>query len=526
VIRKLLSERVWNTILLILTIGLAVCIPLTKTGVTVGTIALGVITLLITPLSRWKTVFLQKKSFLALFLLFAWSFLSLAWSHNSADGFRFINLVLPFFILFFVFSLRPFAEEKHLKWILNAFLISVTYAAFHNLRRYYQAPEGTFTDMRELSVFVSHIRFALMITISIVICGWKFKNSVTFFRWFYLLLIVFLLYYTFISEVITGYLSLFFIVLMVAGRWIFDRFQRKRNFYFLCGFVVLLFAGMLFGWSKYVEHKRHYTLLTKTAQGNYYWSDTTQLFFENGNITNINIQFQELKKAWAKRSSISLDTPAQNGQKYLWNLIRYMTSKGLTKDAEGVQQLTDSDVEAIENGKFTTLDVTQGPKFRLLQMRDELLSTGIDPNGYTMKQREEYWSAGWHLFLQHFWKGTGSGDLMPDFRQYYAQTHSRLTLENQRKTHLQFLTFGIRWGVVGLGLFVIFLVSIFKEIPRKSYYFVAIIIGILIFSFLNEDTIETLTGGVLCAFFMGLFSGFGFQRLDQENRLDEQDERE
>ena len=99
-------------------------------------------------------------------------------------------------------------------------------------------------------------------------------------------------------------------------------------------------------------------LLTKTTHNHVYLQDTLFKLAENGNLIAINISDVELKKEWGKRSELSYDENGKNGNNIRFTLLRYLASKGLTKDSLGFSSLTTNDVFNIENGisfNFTKL---------------------------------------------------------------------------------------------------------------------------------------------------------------------------
>jgi O-antigen ligase len=82
--------------------------------------------------------------------------------------------------------------------------------------------------------------------------------------------------------------------------------------------------------------------------------------------------------------------------------------------------------------------------------------------------------------------------------------NSKLLIENQWESHNQFLSVWVSYGIIGLLLFIFWLFSIFQNLVRKQWLDLAIFF-VLLFSFLVEDTLGTLTGMTLFGFFAGIF---------------------
>jgi len=87
-----------------------------------------------------------------------------------------------------------------------------------------------------------------------------------------------------------------------------------------------------------------------TLQGNYYLHDFENKAVENGNYTYLYICHDEMRSEWNKISKIKYDDIRPNGYPLYTTLIRYLTSKGIRKDAEGIKVLTNQDITNVENG--------------------------------------------------------------------------------------------------------------------------------------------------------------------------------
>ncbi|HRO75329.1 MAG TPA: O-antigen ligase family protein [Crocinitomicaceae bacterium] len=515
---RFIPEKRLHQAYIFLCIVLAIFIPLNKVGLSITTLLLGLLTLFFTPLTRLKETFKTHKSSLLVLVLLGWSLLSLSWTKDLASGFKYINLILPFYIVFFVLALRPIRAEKERFYILNAFILATFGTALTNWIVYSQQTDYYHYDMREMSLFTSHIRFALMVVIALVLSVYYFFKTKQNWKWLYLPIGLFLLYYTYRSEVISGYIS---VTVALVGALIYTLFHFIPNKKIAWSLTVIFILGTAFTGgiiATKLFSRPHFNVLTHTKQGNLYWSDTTNTKFENGYPINVNIQVDELNDAWQKRSAVALHDLAKNGMTHQSNLIRYMTSKGLNKDAEGISKLTKKDIQNVENGFISIYQEDNSMRTRLQNIADELAYRGNDPNGLTFLQRLEYWKAGLAIVNEHRLVGVGAGSSKAYFLDYYDQTNSKLATENRRESHQQFLSIAVNFGLVGLGIFVLLLIFVFLETPQKVHYY--LILAILLVSFLNEDTLETQTGGTLVAFFFSFLSGISVKGQQQQNRLD------
>lgn len=492
-----------NKVYIFLYACLVIFLPFNKVGLSIVTALLVVTTVLFTPLPTYINRFKNKRSFRLLFLLFCWVFISLSWSDDWLEGVTFINLILPFFVLFFVFLLHPISKENDGKIIAHAFLFSVLTTTVINLFYYFTEDTNDYAyDIRELSLFTSHIRLSLMVVAGIVISGYFWLRSSKKWRWFYFVLAFYFLYYTYLAEVISGYISLLIVALVGGVALLTQKLKNPIKVMLVSVFLMIgLGSGIVFGVSKWLSRPQTSVLL-QTKQGKPYWSDTLATIYENGYPVSVNIQMSELEEEWAKRSSYNLDSSFFNNIPLRWSVIRYLTSKGLNKDAEGVRALTNEDIQNIEKGQVSILDNIHPLKARLISMNDELLAIGVNPNGYTFLQRLEYWKAGISIVKENPLIGVGSGGAKEAFSTYYVKTNSPLSEPNRRQSHQQFLSIAVNYGLIGLFVFVLFLVFLLREVYPSKYVYAILVF--LIVSFFTEDTLETQVGATLFSL-LGLF---------------------
>jgi O-antigen ligase len=77
--------------------------------------------------------------------------------------------------------------------------------------------------------------------------------------------------------------------------------------------------------------------------------------------------------------------------------------------------------------------------------------------------------------------------------------------KNRLRSHNQFLSIGVAFGLFGLLVFIITLVIPFSIGWRENnLLFLVFYVGALV-SFLNEDTLETQAGVTYFSFFLSLF---------------------
>ena len=217
---------------------------------------------------------------------------------------------------------------------------------------------------------------------------------------------------------------------------------------------------------------------------------------------------KELEREWNKLSELDYRGRTTNGNHINVTLIRFLTSKGLRKDAYGMKQLTPAEVKAVEHGVANYLYMK---RFRLYPRIYEVIweidryRMGYDANDKSIVQRYLYLDAGWKIAREHLLFGVGNGDVKQAFQEYYDSTNSPLKETRRRRAHNQYLTFMISFGIPGMLLCLFSLVApLFLANRYRSFMATGFMILLLI-SMLNEDMLETATGAVFTAFFYSLF---------------------
>lgn len=378
------------------------------------------------------------------------------------------------------------------------------------------------SDPRELSIFISHIRFGLTICFSLFILI-HFLYKRVFIKPVSKILMVFgifwFLIFLLILESVTGLaitLTLFFILTLFAV------FKIKKKLIKAPVLILLLLSPVavinyFIGEAKQFNEveKVDFSKLDKyTDRGTPYIHDTSSYGIENGKYVGLYLAAAELRQEWNSISELSYDGNDKKGQKLSYTLIRFLSSKGLRKDAGGIKQLTQKEISYIENGVANVAyleNLSLKSRFDQMLMGYSNYMLHGDPNASSVIQRIEYWKTSTYILKHHWLTGVGTGDLNNAFSAAYEDMGSKLSNAFRNRSHNQFLAIFIAFGVGGL---LIFLFSLFYP-PFKTgwytdyYYFVFFII--LFMSMLTEDTLETQAGATFFAFFNALLL-FGRKR--------------
>ena len=499
------------------------------------------------------TRFWQNKAAVLLVAFYIMHVVGLFWTSDFQYALKDLRVKLPILVMPFVLSSMEPLDRKRFDFVMLVYVLSVFIATLFSSVSYWR---HDYEDIREISRFISHIRFCLNIVFSMAMVGYYiYKKGVStssttlkeqapepavledarrvegptqkmgrvavpdfgvkfglnrFLQYF---LIWWFAYQIYIFESLSGYVILAAVVL-VSAVYAFLQWKKSRGWHiavgamalavFVVGIVVVVhFVKPLLK----VEPVDFRTLEKKTAQGNCYWHDTICYPVEDGKYVGLYFNRAELRETWPLRSDMPFEGTTTNGENLETTLARYLTSKDLRKDAEGVMALTDEDIHNIEQG------VANYNNWKHPGLRARLSSTLFEynlyrrfnnPNGGSLSQRIEFTRASFHLIKKHPWFGVGTGDVPQAFAQTYDEIRSPLKEEFRFRAHNQYLAIAVAFGWVGLAFFLFVLLYPWLSSKRNHTYLYLVFLCIMLLSMFPEDTLETQAGVMLFAFFEAL----------------------
>lgn len=452
--------------------------------------------------------------FLSLYLIHT---IALLWSADSAYGLKDMRVKLPLFVIPLIIGTSLPLVKKEVDRILLFFTLGVFAASLASVMALLGWLPVEVEGYRDLSLFISHIRFSLMIVVAILVIVWFLfiqRNSLTELeRFFYLVGLVWFPVFLVLLKSLSGIIILGFLGFFILVRAVFEiRDPAIRFMVFVPVVMIPLFSIIYLGHSinkYYTFDEIHFDEIdTHTVLGNPYKNQPNLREVENGHYVWLHICDKEMEQEWNKKSEMDFRGKTTNGNTIRGTLIRFLTSKGLRKDAAGVRQLSSAEVKAIEHGVANYIYLQ---RFRLYPRIYEVIweidryRLGYSPNEKSVVQRFLYLEAGWNIFKEHPVFGVGNGDVKEAFREYYESTNSPLDEKWRRRAHNQFLTFMIAFGVPGLLICITSLVApMFMARRHRSFLAVGFFI-LMLLSMVNEDTLETSVGATFVAFFYALF---------------------
>lgn len=408
---------------------------------------------------------------------------------------------LPFLIAGF-----PPVTNKEWKLIFKVYVGGVLTSSLWSLFVFLGGLGGTIVDVREYSRFTSHIRFGLEICFAIfgsVYFVQQEKTNTNKLLW--LLVVVWFIGFLYLMSLFTG-LVIFGITTIILFLFIGISFSKpwvKYTIYVslfsLFGFVVFTFMQTYQDHSQQKDRVPLESLLLTPSGSKYFQNEEIERGKEkeNGYYVWNNIAWNEIKTEWNKKSSLDFDGLDKKNQDLSTTLIRYLTSKGLYKDASSIQQLTNKDIEAIEKGISNYKDISSNnfqKRVNKIIWEFSNYQDGRDFNGHSVIMRWEYWKTAFRIFKQNLWLGVGTGDVQDAFNAQYEKDQSSLLLEFRRRSHNQYITYALTFGFLGIVWFILFLFyPILKQKMYRDFVYLAFF-SIVTISMLTEDTLESQVG--------------------------------
>ena len=435
---------------------------------------------------------------------------------NTTDfgyAFKDLRVKLPLLIFPVVLATMPTFDKRKTHILLAFFSLAVFTGTLISLYAYLRKD---FDDIRDISLYISAGRFSLMVvfTIFILLFGLiKLPSLPWWLRAIMLLVSLWLVVFLIILESVIGIVSLIIILDILLLREAIKIKNVSLKTAILATFILIPLG---IGWymASIVNEVSHKPALDIAALdqysklGNAYRHDTINFGVEDGKYVGIYFAEAELAEAWNRRSNYDFYGKDEAGQLIMYTIIRYLTSVDLRKDATGVASLSSEDIRFIEKGIANKSYVTRPS----LKNRISKIIVGYEqfallqnPNGSSIMQRVEHLKASIILTKSHFWWGVGTGDMPMAFSQTYDEMNSPLKPELRWRSHNQYFSFLIAFGIFGLLWFLFVLVyPAFVNGKIKSGIYLSFLL-LMLLSMLSEDTLETQIGVSLFAFFSSFF---------------------
>ncbi len=458
------------------------------------------------------TLFFRNKPALVFTFIYGVHVVGLFYTSDMSYAVKDLRIKVPLLLLPIVISTMHKLNPKQFRMLLVVYSLSVFSSTIVSL---YIFSTNTYVDIREISPFISPIRLGLNVSFSFFIMIYFIFHERKYRTWqivSFIIMALWFLSFLFLLEAVTSIV----IILIGSIGYLFFRLLNTMVAWqklVLSLFVIALPSLFILQVSSVIVDATtppdiDFAKLDKaTNLGNPYIHDTIKLKVEDGKYVGLYLCYDELITEWDKRSDIDYYGVTDAGHMVNATLVRYLTSRDLRKDAEGVKSLTEDDIYMIEQGVANYNYIhSPGLRTRLLKMimGYEVYQQTNNPSGSSVMQRYEYMRASFKIINDNFLLGVGTGDLENSFYEEFALMNSSLESKYRYHAHNQYLGIFVALGLFG---FLVFIIGLFYPAivlsGFKDYYF-SVFFVIMLISMFSDDTIETQAGATLFAFFYSL----------------------
>ena len=450
------------------------------------------------------TDFLHNKIAVVMASVYVMHLLGLIYTSDFQSAFHDLRIKLPLLIIPLVLSSMKPLNRKQFDTVLWFFIGSVFFVTVLGTIKFLRRD---FVDVRELSLFINYIRLSLCIVFSIFILGYYIvkRNYSLMIKTIMIFLIIWFLWQITVFESITSLLVIAALCFVLVMYFVFKTMKTNVK---ICMVVATVVVSVVVIYYPYKVVKDYMSpvevdvtqLDTHTKLGNPYVFDTVCFGVEDARYVGLYLSKYELIDAWNERSVKKINHEYEESYH---TLVRYLTSKDLRKDAEGVENLTEEDIRNIENG-IANYNYIENPGFKTRIMKVMVAYSNYkrsgDANGSSVFQRVEYIKASFGIIKDSPVFGVGTG-IIKVFADYYENTNSKLKSEYRLRSHNQYLAIMVAFGVVGVLWFLFSMIYPLLADKRNRNYLYVVFLFIIMLSMFTDDTLETQVGATLFAYF-------------------------
>ena len=460
--------------------------------------------------TKWNRL-IHNKSALLLMSIPVIYLIGLCFTQNFSVGLQEFNKSLYWFIFAFVLgSSAPISYKKTVR-LLGIYILVVSVATGVALYRLMFLDTVQFSDFRSVT-WIDHIPFSYQIAFAVWLIAYFIFNgkSNCVQKILLLILLHFLVIALFSLKSFTGYL--YFGVMSVTAIIMLILQTKKKilKYTFLCLALFIFIFPVL-----YVSHcvqkfydttEYHMDEIAKyTAHGHLYAHDFKDKTIENGNYIGLFLCEEELIPLWNAHSKTLYNSTTSAGYPFRSVIIRYMSSKGLTKDAQGFAQLSQDDIDNIEkeipNYIYAENKLMVYPRIYETIWEMDQYKVGINPQGKTLGQRIDQAVFAINIIKNRPWLGVGLGNNAKAYDEVIEQTSSNLGFQKTGSSHNQYLNYFIRFGILGTLYILSILIYVFIKGRKNNPFLITIFFVSMLAANMGEANWETFIGINFFTFF-------------------------
>jgi hypothetical protein len=442
--------------------------------------------------------------------------IGLLWTEDIQEGLKDCRIKLPLLLIPLVVAGNKPLSIIRFRWVLYVFIASVFCASLISMAVLTGIIQRNIYDIRDIFIFnISHIRFSLFVCLSAFSVLWltfyeskkiKLRNKLLA-----LMLVIWFILFLIIVESVTGLLIFSLTGLLLLLYHIYTSVSPKSKIILSATVLVLPLVFILllqkFVRDFYHNHPYPINVAEKTALGNYYFFNLEEPLYENGYPVWVYVCDDEMRTSWNKLSAIPFDSLDERNQPIKFTLIRFLASKGLRKDAEGVATLTPKERKSIERGianvNYQEISSIRARFLQIMWEFDQFIKGG-NPSGHSVTQRFEFWKAAIGIASDNIFVGVGTGDMPHAYRDQYISMKSSLDEKHRLRAHNQYLAILVAFGIPGLIYFLCAFFYPMFHYRRQVGFLFSVFFLITFFSMFSEDTLETQAGVTFVALFFSV----------------------
>ena len=451
--------------------------------------------------------------------LFLIEFFWLPISKDTTIGLNVLRIKLPLLLLPLIIGSCTSFSKREWKIIITTFFIGILVSTIwvYLVSLEVLPTKKDSGTIRDASIFMSHIRYSVLLSFStVLILCLAFKNLIN--KLIAVIIFLWLVFLIFKLATITAILGLSFSLVFLFIAFLFSS-KNKNKIVYIAGIASLFFLVGLYITATvkdfYHVKSKERSLLTYSIGGEKYQLDFKDNTTENGFYLWENIAQKELERCWNRKSKFSFTSKDKKKQPVKATLYRFLTSKGLHKDSVGLSNLTQNEIQKIENGETSSVSYNNFEKrIRSLLYQKESRKKNSDSNNQTINQRVVFWKAGIDIFLNQPAFGYGPGGAKTQYKKYYKNRNTNLNKSNQLLAHNQFITQSINLGALGIIIWIFVLFYSFIKVEKGMLLFFVPYLILMFFAFMSDDMLEVQAGVTIFSFFGTLMLFYNSKRLE------------
>ena len=451
--------------------------------------------------------------------LFLIEFFWLPISKDTTIGLNVLRIKLPLLLLPLIIGSCTSFSKREWKIIITTFFIGILVSTIwvYLVSLEVLPTKKDSGTIRDASIFMSHIRYSVLLSFStVLILCLAFKNLIN--KLIAVIIFLWLVFLIFKLATITAILGLSFSLVFLFIAFLFSS-KNKNKIVYIAGIASLFFLVGLYITATvkdfYHVKSKERSLLTYSIGGEKYQLDFKDNTTENGFYLWENIAQKELERCWNRKSKFSFTSKDKKKQPVKATLYRFLTSKGLHKDSVGLSNLTQNEIQKIENGETSSVSYNNFEKrIRSLLYQKESRKKNSDSNNQTINQRVVFWKAGIDIFLNQPAFGYGPGGAKTQYKKYYKNRNTNLNKSNQLLAHNQFITQAINLGALGTIIWLFIMFYSFLKVEKGMLLFFVPYLILMFFAFMSDDMLEVQAGVTIFSFFGTLMLFYNSKRLE------------